>query len=601
MIQFDLLRDLARRELLDHLDKYAGTKVLVWDEGLTAPLDLIAKHSVLRERQVDKMVPLKAGRLPVDLGQFDNVVFMVRPDVHLMDAVADNVQREESAHGTRAEFHIMFVPQRSLLCEMRLKEKEVFGSFTFLDELSLFWFPLDIDVISMENRSVFRDYHLNDDPTCLNRVAKGILALQSVFGVIPKVYGKGPAARQVYEFMVQMRKESIAHENPVIGKIDSLIIIDRQIDLITPFLTQLTYEGLIDETFGIKFNSVRLPAHKFKAPDSPNDDFDDPDPFEMKTIPLHSGEDMFCELRDKNFNAVGPTLSKKAKYVSSQFEERHEAKTVQELKSFVDKLPQMKILKQSLSIHTTIAELVKKATDDRRFLENLQVEQELVNFQNADRPLDYLEDACCHEEEIVKVLRLICLQNVVNSGVKPKILEHYRRLILQTYGYKHLLTLQSLERLGLLNLQSQVSRNYPVLRKRLNLTMDDTDEQDPSDIAYVHSVYAPLSVRLVQNFAHPGWQSIKDVLELLPGPTVAETQNVPANLKKVKDENHQATTLVLFVGGCTFAEISALRFLSQREESNTEFLVATTALINGDTFVESLMTQVDDNLAPRFV
>lgn len=213
---------------------------------------------------------------------------------------------------------------------------------------------------------MFRDYHLNDDPTCLNRVAKGIMALQSVFGVIPKVYGKGKAARQVYEFMVQMRKESIAHENPVIGKIDSLIIIDRQvlsslhrhplglilikssihtpqIDLISPFMTQLTYEGLIDETFGIKFNSVRLPAHKFKAPDSPNDDFDEPDPFEMKTIPLHSGEEMFCELRDKNFNAVGPTLSKKAKYVSSQFEERHEAKTVQELKSFVDKLPQMKV------------------------------------------------------------------------------------------------------------------------------------------------------------------------------------------------------------------------------------------------------------------
>jgi hypothetical protein len=35
-------------------------------------------------------------------------------------------------------------------------------------------------------------------------------------------------------------------------KLDSLIILDRRVDMITPLLTQLTYEGLIDEVIGIK-------------------------------------------------------------------------------------------------------------------------------------------------------------------------------------------------------------------------------------------------------------------------------------------------------------------------------------------------------------
>jgi hypothetical protein len=35
-------------------------------------------------------------------------------------------------------------------------------------------------------------------------------------------------------------------------KVDSLIILDRRVDMITPLLTQLTYEGLVDELFGIK-------------------------------------------------------------------------------------------------------------------------------------------------------------------------------------------------------------------------------------------------------------------------------------------------------------------------------------------------------------
>jgi hypothetical protein len=33
---------------------------------------------------------------------------------------------------------------------------------------------------------------------------------------------------------------------------DSLIVIDRRVDMITPLLTQLTYEGLIDEVIHIR-------------------------------------------------------------------------------------------------------------------------------------------------------------------------------------------------------------------------------------------------------------------------------------------------------------------------------------------------------------
>ena len=63
----------------------------------------------------------------------------------------------------------------------------------------------------------------------------------------------------------------------------------------------------------------------------------------MKKIPLSSAEEMFSELRDKNFNAVGPALSRRARTVAAQMEERHEAKTVRELKNFVDRMPQFQV------------------------------------------------------------------------------------------------------------------------------------------------------------------------------------------------------------------------------------------------------------------
>lgn len=48
--------------------------------------------------------------------------------------------------------------------------------------------------------------------------------------------------------------------------------------------------------------------------------------------------------------------------------------------------------------------------------------------------------------------------------------------------------------------------------------MEDTSEMNPTDISYVHSVYAPLSIRLAEQVTkHGGWKQLQDVLGLLPG------------------------------------------------------------------------------------
>lgn len=43
-------------------------------------------------------------------------------------------------------------------------------------------------------------------------------------------------------------------------------------------------------------------------------------PTEPKKLQLNSAEELYAEIRDKNFNAVGAALSKKAKIISAAFE-----------------------------------------------------------------------------------------------------------------------------------------------------------------------------------------------------------------------------------------------------------------------------------------
>lgn len=56
------------------------------------------------------------------------------------------------------------------------------------------------------------------------------------------------------------------------------------------------------------------------------------------------------------------------------------------------------------------------------------------------------------------------------------------------------------------------------------------------------------------------------------------------------------TTIVYFLGGCTYAEIAALRFLETQSEGQREFIIATTKLINGNTLVESIIEPIDNKL-----
>ena len=47
-------------------------------------------------------------------------------------------------------------------------------------------------------------------------------------------------------------------------------------------------------------------------------------------------------------------------------------------------------------------------------------------------------------------------------------------------------------------------------------------------------------------------------------------------------------TLVFFVGGVTYAEISALRFLSRQNDGH-EYIVASTSIVNGNTLLQPLI------------
>ena len=481
------------------------------------------------------------------------------------------------------------------------------------------------------------------------------MAMQRKYGLFPRIIGKGDNAHRLMEILLKMRAAaqvdgpsglSPATHLPS-ADIESLIIIDREVDFSTPLLTQLTYEGLIDEVFGIKDNQAEVDTSVVgTAPGQQGKPAVQSQSLKRKIL-LDSSDKLYEQLRDANFATIGPALNKVARRLQSDYAGRHGDKTVTEIKEFVSKLPGYQAEQQSVKVHTGLAEEIMKHTRSDTFSKVLEVQQNLAAGADPASQHDSMEELVARGAPLAIVLRLLCLESCTSGGLRQKDLDAFRTLIQHAYGFQHLLTLDALGKMGLLVARTSgslsipgvpgasggtgvgqpVRTNYNYLRKALHLIVEEVNEAEPNDIAYVYSGYAPLSVRLVQcvlqkqyllsfakayggggggvgsgggiaqagatngiSTAAHGWQGFEDALKAARGTTFNKMQKGDEAATKARSilagSGGRKTAVVMFLGGITRTEIAALRFIAKKDSSR-RILICTTGVITGGRMIDA--------------
>ncbi|KAI2495188.1 hypothetical protein MHU86_19327 [Fragilaria crotonensis] len=165
--------------------------------------------------------------------------------------------------------------------------------------------------------------------------------------------------------------------------------------------------------------------------------------------------------------------------------------------------------------------------------------------------------------------------------------------------------LNNLEKAGLVRRRDWMDSAavFSNIRKTMILINAEVDPVEPDDVSYVSSGYAPLSVRLLQT-AVKGWKGKDEFLKDLPGRLVDIMQQSPpldfasslqtkptqslGAFAETKAGDRKPTLVVVYVGGVTYMEIAALRFLSKRGSFPYHIVIVTTKVINGTTLLESL-------------
>ena len=90
--------------------------------------------------------------------------------------------------------------------------------------------------------------------------------------------------------------------------------------MIPGYVITLLANSCINIISSVHTATVKLPPEKFAKKDDGNQQQQQELPTEPKKIQLNSSDELFAVIRDKNFHAVGPELSRKAKILSAQYE-----------------------------------------------------------------------------------------------------------------------------------------------------------------------------------------------------------------------------------------------------------------------------------------
>jgi hypothetical protein len=399
------------------------------------------------------------------------------------------------------------------------------------------YYQAEQDLIMVDGDSVFD-------------MAVTLIQLQQEYGILHRLLGKGSAAQQLASLLTQLKADVVIEQKQELepGTFGDCIIMDRSVDQLTPFLTQLTYEGLLRETIATDLQGK-------------------------------TSDDIFRELRGLNFSQVGPRLSSKAATLAAGFDERHGAKTTSALKAFVSKIPDLQGLQKQLKMHVGQAETLMQRTRSTEFRRILELEQSIYVGEQESLVAQDMEVLIARQVPLSAVLRLLCCWSLVHNGIKQTQYDHFVHLVAQAYGHRTILTVHALAQRGLLVVRSPTTGKSRGSWMSFSRSWKLLTADDDADLSHLYSGYVPLSLRILQGLNNPSSLDGFDVLyKSLRGPQV--------NVAQSSSRAHKEDILVVaFLGGCTATELAGVRYIA--EKSGREILILTSKVITGNDLVVS--------------
>ncbi|CAJ0924459.1 unnamed protein product, partial [Mesorhabditis belari] len=490
------------------------------------------------------------------------------------------------------------------------KEFELHGVSGLVEEYdwSLSLVTIESDLFSLEI-----PLHLSTSSTGdIFTAANSLWQFQSLYGQIPTVYGIGERSDEVWRVLRRLYVEKGEPRASPDQPVSHLFVLDRALDNASVFLTALTYESMLHDTFGISCGKVTFSGdveERLKRTTGENGINEvENKTSKSKPVLLDNNDAVFSAVRNSHMTAVFPFLSSKAKEIQNNYGKGTSFDQVSDMKLFVsNELKSLKLQHRQLETHICACEVVLERTAMVNASERLEIEQAIIaNTADLNTVFEYAENCMLMDHSPWQILLLICLASMMNNGLPGKLLNSFKESFISSYGIAFLSVLNTLSKKKLLMTRSILSSStslpnvigvqphegnstLPFIVKRLSLVPTATefvnDFKNPQKMNYVFSgAYTPVMCQVVADVMMQGF-NITDLKKTFNGKVfVEENSFVPAERRP--DSRMRKAIMVFFCGGVTYAEIAALRLLAQL--NSFRIIIVATNIIHRETYIKCL-------------
>ena len=484
---------------------------------------------------------------------------------------------DEENKETKKEFNIIFIPKINNECNKFLSEcdfKDFFHKYNLLMDA----FPLDYDLLSLEDDFSFYDLFISQDLNNLSVLARVIIKYENLFGKIKYKYYLGNLAKKLNELLAKEESVSATLEKANDSGTFSCFIFDRVNDMLTPLCSNFIYEGLIDEYFGINLNTAKVPSNILgKKLGEKNKD-------EKTKLDLSKNEKFYTQIKDYNFNKIKIFLNNRLKEHNKMLEESKENNDLKQIRENLLKIKLVKEERPSLINQINLADHISKSKKLPREQLFLFYEQSLLLGETPSTFFEAIDDELAKKGDLYNIIRILSIYSLINGGIKYKIFDSLRKDIINIYGFQELFFLNNLEKLKILKYYESSNIFYYDLNKKLKLINDSVDLNNPNDTSYSFSGYCPIFIRLIEKAFSKGWNTIKDLIK-----KIANEYDFPEDESQIIDNNNKDKKFILlvFIGGITYGELASIRYLNKTSDDK-KFIVLTTNMINSRKILNSM-------------
>ena len=384
-----------------------------------------------------------------------DVVFILQPTLLATRMAAGAIKQLQASASAPEGVHLLFLPRRSFVADQVLEEEGVLGECDTIETCEVDLLPVDDDLLSMECPAGFGQVFLHGDNSLVGGTARALLRLQLLYGMATRVHAKGTLSCAIAEALLT-HKNDVLHGGAANGiafaqaaQLHSIVLLDRSVDLVSPLVSPLSFQALLHETLGLHAGVASVPPEEVaKDPNAPEDA--PRAKGEQARVALNSSDDVFVDVRDMHISVVPGHLQKQAKDLQDWYDGRLDLSRTDEIATYVKNITGQQKNVRGTAQMINLVTLVQPHSSSDTFTARWQMERSMLDTDNERGVQAYLLQLMAKQEDLTTVLRLLCLHSQCVGGLGRSDMDLLRQSVLDAYGFEHLLTLEHLERCGLL-------------------------------------------------------------------------------------------------------------------------------------------------------